>query len=173
MKSQNHNSKLKTFTFLLVLLPFTFLPFTFNSYAQPVSSGELIEKAKAYDNQVVEYQGEAVGDVMARGNFAWVNLNDGKNAIGIWGNKDAINSVIKHKGGYNCKGDILLASGIFHRACPYHGGDLDIHLNKMMKVKEGFATPHKIRFSEVMNTIALAIVTIGLSILCAFKAKRK
>lgn len=159
--------------FLFLSLTMDYGLWTMDSFAQPVSSTELIEKAKEYDNKEVEYQGEAVGDVMARGEFAWVNLNDGVTAIGIWGKKDLITEVVNCKGNYNCKGDILQVKGVFHRACPQHGGDLDIHMYEIAKLKEGFLISHPVNFSKVAKAFSLAIVALALSVLCALKAKKR
>jgi hypothetical protein len=142
-------------------------------FAQSVSSVELIEKAKEYNNQIVEYEGEVVGDVMGRGNFAWVNVNDGKNAIGVFGKKELINNVIQHKGSYNCKGDIIRVRGVFCRACPQHGGDLDIHLKEVVKVKNGYFIVHHASGSKAITAIGLSIVALGFAALVFFKTGRK
>lgn len=95
-------------------------------YAPPLSSTELINNAKEYDGKSVVYTGEVIGDVMVRGDFVWVNLNDGENAIGIWLDKETAKE-IQFTGSYRAKGDRLEVTGVFHRACIQHGGDLDIH----------------------------------------------
>jgi hypothetical protein len=105
-------------------------------YAQAVSSQELISRAKEYDGRVVAYEGEVIGEVMPRGAFAWVNINDGKNAIGCWMQLDLARA-IQHAGSYKAKGDWIEASGIFNRACPEHGGDLDIHVRALRTVYSG------------------------------------
>jgi hypothetical protein len=142
------------------------------SFAEPVASDKLIENAKAYNNQCVEYNGEAVGDVMNRGDFAWVNLHDGKNAIGVWMKKEYA-ALIKYKGDYKFKGDTVSAKGIFHRACPQHGGDLDIHADEVVKVSDGCPTPHPIKKFDLMNTIGLLIVAAGIFLLAEFKMKKR
>lgn len=139
-------------------------------YAQQVSSTDLIEKANEYNNRIIEYKGEVIGDVMVRGDFAWVNLNDGAYAIGVWGKKDLITSIVKNKGGYKAKGDILLVKGVFHKACPHHGGDLDIHIEKAEKLTNGFLIPHRVGTAKVINFIGLSIVAAGLAVLCWFKS---
>ncbi len=148
------------------------LLFTAIVYAQSVSSAELIEKAAYYNNKTVEYQGEVVGDVMVRKDFAWVNLNDGKNAIGVWGKRDLISGLIKYKGDYNYKGDTILIEGIFHRACPQHGGDLDIHLIEAIKIKEGFLIKHPVSLAKILNALLILLLALGLFVLCAIKRKR-
>ena len=37
---------------------------------------------------MIVYAGEVIGDVMVRGDFVWVNINDGENAIGVWLDKE-------------------------------------------------------------------------------------
>jgi len=146
---------------------------TIDSYAQTISSTELIEKAKEHNNKIVEYRGEVVGDVMVRGNFAWVNLNDGQGAIGIWGKRDLVEGAVTYKGGYKYKGDVLSVKGVFHRACPQHGGDLDIHFDKATRVKEGYPIAHRLAPSKIIDAISLFIVALGFAILCKIKVRRK
>jgi len=120
------------------------------AYAQPVSSTELINSAKLYDGKTVVYAGEVIGDIMARGtpsasgitaargSYAWVNLNDGQNAIGIW-MPEALTKDIRLTGSYKSRGDWIEVTGVFHRACADHGGDLDIHALAIRKIQSGKA----------------------------------
>jgi hypothetical protein len=140
-KIKNQKSKLqckirKGFIFWFVILIFAFCILDSNGYAGLVSSTELIENAKDYDGKAVAYQGEAIGDIMRRGGFAWVNIQDGANAIGIW-IPFSLARAITFIGGYKATGDIIEVKGIFHRACPEHGGDLDIHADSLTIVKPG------------------------------------
>jgi len=105
-------------------------------YAGSLSSSELIKNARQYDGKTVTYAGEAIGEVMARGGFAWINVNDGKNAIGIWLPKELVKD-IAYTGSYASRGDGVEVSGVFHRACLEHGGDLDIHALALRKVISG------------------------------------
>lgn len=110
--------------------------FVSSSYAQTLSSLELINNAKQYDGKTVTYQGEAVGDIMIRGDHTWVNLNDGYAAIGVWARKTDLKDIV-YLGGYRTKGDIIEVIGIFNRSCPEHGGDLDIHAQEIKKILSG------------------------------------
>jgi len=121
---------LSVFLFAICHLPFAIC------HAQPVSSTELISQAAQYDLKAVTYAGELVGDVMVRGAFAWVNLNDGTNTIGIWVDKNLLKD-IEYAASYKAKGDWFEVTGIFHRACPQHGGDLDIHAQTISKIRSG------------------------------------
>ena len=126
-------------------------------FAQPISSTELINNARQYDGKLVVYEGEVIGDVMVRGEYAWLNVNDGQNAIGIWLNK-ALTKEIIYTGSYRARGDWLEISGIFHQACLEHGGDLDIHAQAMRKVSAGREIPERLNFSK-RN---LALVLLGI-----------
>jgi len=129
------------------------------SYAQHISSTELINKAKEYDGKTVVYVGEAIGDVMVRGDFVWVNLNDGENAIGIWLDKELAKE-IKYTGSYQAKGDRLEIAGVFHRSCIQHGGDMDIHAQNLRKISPGELVKEKLHTGKRNFTIIL------LGILC-------
>jgi len=129
-------------------------------FAQSISSSELINNAKLYEGKVVTFEGEAIGDVMARGEYAWLNVNDGQNAIGIWMGKELAGEV-SFTGSYKSRGDWLEITGIFNRACLEHGGDLDIHAQAIRKVRLGRAV------SERLNTGKRNMVFILSGVLCA------
>ncbi len=166
----SNNSKVKTkkaklqfktqnFKFLLVVFTFTFYLLPFICYAQAISSSELINNAKQYDGKTVVYQGEVIGDIMKRANFAWININDGQNALGIWILKDLTKDIV-YTGSYKFRGDIIEITGIFHRACVEHGGDLDIHAQSLRKTSAG-------RYiQERLNPAKRNQVIILLGILC-------
>ena len=128
-------------------------------YAQQLSSTDLINNAREYDGKSVVYVGEAVGDVMMRGDFAWVNINDGENAIGVWLNKELAGE-IKFTGSYRSKGDRLEITGVFQRNCTQHGGDMDIHAQGIRKINLGRVV------SEKLDTSKRNFVFILLVVLC-------
>jgi hypothetical protein len=125
-------------------------------FAQSISSTELINNAKFYDGKIVVYAGEVIGDVMVRGEYAWININDGENALGIWVNKNLAKDII-YAGSYKSKGDWVEVTGVFQRACPQHGGDLDIHAQATRKINSGRG------ISERLNPAKknLALILLG------------
>jgi hypothetical protein len=124
--------------FCFVILIFTFCFLNLDVAAQPtsISSTELINNSRQYDGITVVFAGEVIGDVMLRGDFAWVNANDGENAIGIWMSKD-LAGTIKFTGSYHSNGDRLEITGVFHRNCTQHGGDMDIHTQGIRIISPG------------------------------------
>lgn len=154
---------LKVFVFCILIFIFGFWISDFNCYAQQaVSSTDLIERARELDGQEVIYQGEAVGEVMRRGDFAWVNVHDGKNAIGVWISKE-LAGAIEYTGSFKVKGDFLEVGGKFNRACRIHGGDLDIHAVKLVRIRPGRPTsdpvvPEKKRFIIILSGVLLCLL---------------
>lgn len=128
--------------------------------AEEASSTELINNAKLYDGKTIFYSGEAIGDVMARKEYAWINLNDGKNAIGIWIQRELTHD-IQYFGSYNAKGDWVEIKGIFHRSCPEHGGDLDIHAQFITKISSGSKIFHSIKTGAINSACVLFSIVLA------------
>ena len=149
---------MKKLIFLILFLVF-FAP-AFNCYAQPIPSVELINNAKLYDGKVISYEGEVIGDIMKRGDYAWINLNDGKNAIGIWASLALVRD-IGYTGSYKSVGDGVEVTGVFRRACPEHGGDLDIHAQAIRKTGAGRRLQERLNLDK-RNQVFIFLGIIGL-----------
>jgi hypothetical protein len=132
-------------------------------HAASYSSKALIENARLLDGKKVTYRGEAVTAIMKRGDHAWVNVNDGDNAIGIWCT-GAMLECVKFLGDYKHSGDILEVEGMFNRACPAHGGELDIHAAKVKVLKPGFSIGEKVDLGKTGLTIFLFLLTLAITI---------
>ncbi|MFH1655157.1 MAG: DNA-binding protein [Candidatus Omnitrophota bacterium] len=145
----------KIFLYLIILS----LLCASKSFAQELASKELIENAKIYDGQAVVYIGEAIGDIMQRGNFVWINVKDEYAAIGIWLPKKLADEIV-YTGSYKDKGDILEIEGTFNRACGQHGGELDIHATSIKKLVEG--SEIKRELSPQKQKIAFLVLGLAL-----------
>jgi len=153
---------------LLICFSTLFFLVTSCGAAEVVSSADLIVKAKDLDGKIVEYEGEVVGDIMVRGGFAWLNLNDGKNAIGVWADRRAIGGITS-TGGYKSKGDVVRVNGIFNRARSEHGGDPDIHAQTINKIVSGTKVIHPLD----KRKMDLAILLTGLLVLTVLIGNRR
>jgi hypothetical protein len=133
-----------------------------------LSSNDLIDNAKEYDGREIVYIGEAIGDVMIRADHAWVNVNDGSNALGIWAEAGETND-IGILGSYTKKGATIQVTGEFHRACPEHGGDMDIHASNIGILKDGYEIRHE------TNTVKMtaAFVLFASALICLVFTVRK
>jgi len=150
--------------YLTIVLFFIFLTLNSISWAQGIiSSTELINNTRLYDGKTVVYEGEVVGDVMVRQDYAWVNLNDGINAIGIWVPKTLIKDIL-YEGSYKSKGDWIEVTGVFNRACALHGGDLDIHAQALRKTGSGRILTERLNLGKrnilLVLTVTLCLVLI-------------
>ncbi|MEI8349438.1 MAG: hypothetical protein WCI77_04740 [Candidatus Omnitrophota bacterium] len=133
-------------------------------YAATLSSSELIANAKQYDGKIVVYHGEVIGDVMVRGSYAWINVNDSQNAIGIWLESKLVKD-IQYTGGYTSRGDLIAITGTFHRACIEHGGDLDIHAKSTAIYKKGSKLEEKSSPFKIKVAIYLLIICLTLTVI--------
>lgn len=120
------------------------------------SINELIDNSLSVDQKTVRIQAEAIGEVLERGEYSWINVNDGTNAIGIW-LPSAETIEIKNFGSYFMKGDTLEIVGVFYRTCEEHGGEMDIHTQSITIVKSGSEIEHPI--SILKFTFAIIFLT--------------
>ncbi|MEW6378406.1 MAG: hypothetical protein AB1611_02230 [bacterium] len=127
--------------------------------ARLLSSDTLINQSRRYDRQTVQFRGEVVGDIMHRGTHCWINVNDGPQALGIYCPERLVKS-IRFIGDYKYNGDTIEVTGTFHKACPQHGGELDIHAEELKIIKTGDRRPHLVTQSKIRMAIALFACTL-------------
>jgi hypothetical protein len=98
-------------------------------------------------------------------------VNDGSTAIGIWAAKTLIED-IHYAGDYHKKGDMVEVSGTFHRSCPEHGGDLDIHASEIRKITSGTPVIQPISRKKVyVGTASLILVLLFYALKKSFLSK--
>ena len=162
---------IKKVTGYSVLISSTLFLLYVTCFAQASSSSELINNAKQYDGRTVSYSGEVIGDTMVRKEYAWINVNDGKNAIGIWIKKELIKDII-YTGSYNAKGDLVEITGVFHRSCVEHGGDLDIHAQTITKISSGNKISHAVNTKAISFALGLSCIVLLVFLLRARQSRR-
>ncbi|MDP3730084.1 MAG: DNA-binding protein [Candidatus Omnitrophota bacterium] len=133
--------------------------FVTNCYAVVWSSGELIEKSKELNGRKLSYKGELVTAILASGEYSWINLNDGSNAIGVWCRSGLLDGV-KFAGDYKSRGDVIEVDGILNRACSVHNGELDIHADTVKIVKCGHDVKRVINTNRMQSAAALFVVVL-------------
>ena len=148
-------------TYSVVLL---MILFAADCYAAVWSSNELIEKSKELDGRKLSYRGELVTTILGRGEYSWMNLNDGSNAIGVWC-KSSLLGGVKFAGDYKNRGDIIEVTGTFNRACSAHNGELDIHADIVRIVKSGYPVDRVIDTKSVKSSIILFTILFFIAII--------
>lgn len=126
-----------------------------------VTDRDLVERSAELDGQWVAFQGEALGDLMVRGDTAWLNVGGGNFAIGVL--MPAVQGArVKTLGSYRFYGDVVRVVGIFHRADPAQGGDLDIVASSLEVVTPGRPRPEPPVGSRVYLAVGLALLALAL-----------
>jgi hypothetical protein len=145
--------------------------------AERVSVKDLTESAENYDGQTVTIEGEVIGDIMQRGDYAWITVNDdpyialeaqeerlraGFNiGIGVWLPSSEAEKV-KVLGGYKNVGDRVSVTGVFHRVDGEHGGDTDIVAQSLVVLKPGQPVSRPLSLIRWIILAALAVSAISL-----------
>ncbi len=149
----------------IIIFLFIFFSCFLNAQAAPaVSLEELINNAEEYDGKTLTFKGEVIGDIMIRGESAWLNVHDETGAIGVFCPKELVGE-IEYQGSYKFRGDVISVKGIFHRFCSEHGGDTDIHAEKITIIEKGEETPHPLDPLKVKASIVLAAIAFALAAL--------
>ena len=139
---------------IVILLAVFILPLNVKADAVTVIN-DLIENAKELDGREVIIQGEVIGERMDRGTHSWINVNDGTNAIGVWLDKNDALRISKY-GNYKYKGDKLIITGIFNRACSEHGGEADLHAGAPVEISEkGYRLREQIPLPKIVSVVIL------------------
>lgn len=146
---------------MVTLALWLLLPLGALAEAREANSTDLIENALTLDGQTIVYTGEVVGDIMKRGDHAWINLSDGSNAMGVWVETAALTGITV-AGRYGQTGDTVRVTGTFHRACREHGGDMDIHADTLVRTASGSPVGHSVQWGRliVAGVFTLADVVI-------------
>lgn len=123
-----------------------------------VSSALLYECPRLYDQRVVTYTGEVVGEVLLRQGHAWVQLNDdayaltlgpiGSHAVSAGSNSGVSVSIpleaaeaIENVGASERLGDRLTVRGVFYAGDPADGGGTGIRADEVLAVERGGPRP--------------------------------
>ena len=139
----------------------------------------LQEHWEEYDGEEVIFVGEAVGDVMVRGDHAWVTLNDdhysrralreagelrgGNSGIGVWLPRREAEK-IGRLGRYGSMGDRVEVRGVFHADCSQHGGDFDIHATSLEVLERGRDLNDSPDSGKYLATVFSLLFLVGASV---------
>jgi hypothetical protein len=124
-----------------------------------------------WNGQTVTFHGEAIGEVMVRGEYAWIHLNDdaymvknveegaelgGYNSgMAVWA-PAALTKQIDTYGDYQHEGSIVEIEGVFNGACKEHGGDTDIHATSLKVLRAGHVVVDRVPAWKAVLAVVLA-----------------
>lgn len=135
-----------------------------------ITSQELIKNASKLNGETVVFTGEAVGDLMRRGDFAWINVQDDYGTIGVWSPLE-LTKEITYLGDYTHKGDIIAVEGKFSRADTELGGELCVRAQNIRIVFPGFFIFHQLSSLKIKIAFILLVLLILLAGLKFFMFK--
>ncbi len=145
--------------FFVILLVFIAAQTAQAQYGGWVTSQALIKNAAELDGEAVVFMGEVIGDLMPRGNFAWINIQDDYGTIGVWASLE-LTKEISYFGDYNHKGDIVAVEGTFFRADPELAGEFCIRAQNIRIVFPGFFIFHQVNSLKIKIVIVLSVLMI-------------
>ena len=164
---------MRQFIKTLIIMCFFIICIPATVRAETTKINDLIENAKDFDGQEVMIQGEAIGENMIRNSYAWININDISNSIGVWLSSDEVNE-IKYYGNYMHIGDTVKITGTFYRACKEHGGEADLHAITFEVVESGHPVNITISIPKIIAAAILLVVALFLYfVVRRMKANRK
>ncbi len=129
----------------------------------------LLENSDAFDGKIVTVRGEVIG-VLVKGDHAWVNILENGYAIGVWCTAEDAEK-ISVVGDYTHIGDTIEVTGVFHRACPDHGGDLDIHAETLTLISPGHEIPRSL--SPFLTALGLILLVTGILVTVFVRVKKR
>lgn len=137
------------------------------SRAQTVTCQQLISEAAIWNGRTVSITGEVVGDILRTGEFKWLNVNDGTNALGVWANIKDVEGMVIVPGNYSVKGTFLELEGVFNRTCSLHSGETDIHLVRAVLVGGHSVVAHPVDKNRLLFVAILSVFAAALTWLVA------
>lgn len=138
--------------------------FTGAASAQPVSLKEILSSSAKFDGEIVEVEGEVIGDLIKDKDGAWINILSENNNIGIFSSDSRLDKAINFWGSYKENGDIVKIRGRFYNRCRRHQ-ERDIHAESITVVKKGSfrndsVAPYKIRLAVISFIICLTTAVV-------------
>ncbi len=139
-------------------------PQTLDLPKNPRNIMDLIEGSIRYDKTEIVIEGEVIGDIMIRGDIGWINIVDNAGSIGVWGSSGTIKK-IGQTGRYRQKGDMVRIKGVFYRADPNQGGELDIYAESIEIIEPGYFISESIAKGKLDRLGVTGLMSIFVCIL--------
>lgn len=154
-----------------------------------VASTELLSCPRAFDEQLVRYVGEPVGEVLERRDHAWVQLNDGvysqsaplplrpdfagsNTGIGVRLPARGVGEIV-HVGGPERRGDLIAVEGRFHRSLPDTADTMAIDAHRVQRLRPGGPIEHRVLPDRRLAAITLGVLAAAMVLAERLVARRR
>lgn len=125
---------------------------------------DIIENANDIDGQKVTIQGEVIGDVMARKDHVWFNIQDESGAMGVWATGQLAEQILV-TGEYSYHGDWVEVAGTFSKADKELNGEVCVRAEMVDVLRRGHLVDHKVNSAEVNVALILSVLAAALLLL--------
>ncbi len=143
-----------------------------------VQSSEVLACPDAFDQVVVDYVGEVVGDVLRRDGGAWLLVNDdayaletgplsshdqedGSNqGLAVW-LPEAYLDVADEPGNSRRRGDVIEVVGRINRADPLDGGGLTLRATSAELLRDAEPVPGTVNRAQALVAVVLSLAAIA------------
>lgn len=154
-----------------------------------ITSSRVVECPDVFDQELVTFVGEVVGDVLEREHGRWLLVNDdayalekgplpthtdivgGNTGLAVWAPDDVGGELIA--GGPGRRGDIVVLQGILHRTDPNDGGGLTIRARDLDVVEPAQPTHRPFHGNQAIAAGVLAVVAMGTVTLQRIQLRRR
>jgi hypothetical protein len=145
-----------------------------------VSSAAINSCPDAFDQQVVVYVGEAVGDILQRDGGAWALVNDdeyalavgplsghrefggGNSGLSIWlPDAGGQSRLVDEPGNATRRGDVIEVRGVVHRTDPADGGGLTIRALQTRVLVEAQYLDTRVNRVQAGVAVVLGMLALG------------
>ncbi|MCL2529683.1 MAG: TrkH family potassium uptake protein [Coriobacteriia bacterium] len=139
-----------------------------------VTVTELTGATEGYEDSLVVFEGEVVGDrINADKDHVWITLSDGNNAITVLLPRE-FEELIQHYGSYAYEGTHLRIVGEFSLACSQHQGANDVHAASVVAVIDpGHARESQPNLALIAGGVALIAAAVGLFALYGYLSRKR
>jgi hypothetical protein len=154
-----------------------------------VSSAQVYACPSAYDGLRVTYAGEPVGELLPRRGGVWAQVNDDDYALevgpisghrelrgfnsglAVW-LPDGLHERVSDVGRPGRRGDVLLLTGVVHRADPQDGGGVTLRADQLEVLAPAVAVPAPLHTTQAV-VAALLVVVAAATALWARRARQR
>lgn len=141
--------------------------------AQPIemTTADIAAAHISLDGSEVVFQGEAIGEALRAGRGeSWVNVLDGGIAIGVVVTDEQLERIDTF-GDYRHFGTELTVFGTLNLVCNEHGGDLDVHADRLVIVEEG--SQRNEPFSRGLFAVGSALLLAGVALAYLYSYQKR
>lgn len=137
---------------------------------QRILLDDLINNPDKYDQRVVSFQAEVIGDSLRTESGNWFNVTSGSYHIGVFLDDLSFLEKIEHWGSYSEEGDLVELRGLFYQNCPAHH-QLGIHLIDLEVVKRGKMLTHEVSSEKKFFALISFIICLTTGLIYFIKRK--